>query len=366
VSRNPVWVAVDVGVALLSAGIAVGDSDSTASVESGPIAVRLAVVLWFLSISLRRFLPVICLWGAGAASAVVAAAGQPLTNLSLATALALGLVFRTRSIRAAALLAAIPTTGALAALLASPEGRSTWALAAAVHLAAAVWGATTRRAARSRAQLERLGREGAAEAERARLALDLHDAVGHAVTLMLTYAGAARLSLPAGESAARTSLGLVERAGRFAMQDLDRVLSVLRSQETPEVPLEKRLHALMEALGLETTLAFPGNDPAQPLSTPLQEAVYRIVQESLTNVLRHSCGRDVQVVVHRTRQHVRVSVTDTGPSSAAVAFRPAAGGRGLSGMAARAAELGGTVTAGPTGTGWQVEALLPVSPARVP
>jgi hypothetical protein len=93
VSRNLVWVAVDVSVALLSAGIAVGDSDSTASVESGPIAVRLAVVLWFLSISLRRFLPVTCLWGAGAATAVVAAAGQPLTNLSLATALALGLVF---------------------------------------------------------------------------------------------------------------------------------------------------------------------------------------------------------------------------------------------------------------------------------
>jgi signal transduction histidine kinase len=179
-------------VALLSAWIAVGDSDSTASVDSGPLLVRLAAALWFVAIALRRFAPATCLAAAAVATVLAAAVDEPLTNLSLASALALAMVVRTRPAAAAALLAVGPVAAALAALLTSPEGRSTWALAALVHLAAALWGVSSRRAARNRARVEQLSREQAVHAERARLALDLHDAIGHAVTRMLTCAGAAR------------------------------------------------------------------------------------------------------------------------------------------------------------------------------
>jgi signal transduction histidine kinase len=201
------------------------------------------------------------------------------------------------------------------------------------------------------------------DAERARLALDLHDAVGHAVTLMLTCAGAARLSLPPGESPARTSLNLVEQAGRSAMQDLDRVLGVLRSEDDDPASVEDRLRALVIAPGLETSLELLGGEASGPLTAEVQEAVYRVVQESLTNVLRHSSARSVQVVVHRGPHDVRVTVTDGGPSAAAGAAVRTPGGRGLRGMNARVTGLGGTLTAGPAGAGWRVDASLPVSPA---
>ncbi len=359
VSRAPLWVAVDVGVALLSAGIAVGESDSTASIGSGPVAVQLAAAAWFVAICLRRFVPATCLWLADAATVLAAAAGAPLTNLSLATALALGVVVRTRPALSAALLSAVPAGAALAALLGRPEGRGTWLLALLVHLAAVAWGVTSRRTARTAALLEQLDRERAVDAERARLALDLHDAVGHAVTVMLTYAGAARLSLPPGESAARTSLGLVEQAGRSAMQDLDRVLGMLRSEPGSEAPLEERLQALARVPGLEATLEVSADDASAPLPARVQEAVYRLVQECLTNVLRHSACRVVHVAVRRTRQQVEVTVTDAGP--ALVGAPPSTGGRGLAGMSARVSDLGGTLTAGPAGPGWTVHALLPVA-----
>jgi signal transduction histidine kinase len=365
VSRAPAWVAVDVGAALLSAWIAVGDSDTTAGVGSGPLAVRLAAALWFVTIALRRFLPATCLWVAGAATVLAAAGGGPLTNISLASALALGLVFRTRPAAAAALLSAVPASAALGALATDPDGRGTWALAALVHLAAVAWGISSRRSAHGRARLEELSRQRAVDAERARLALDLHDAVGHAVTVMLTCAGAARLALPPGESAARTSLGLVEQAGRSAMQDLDRVLGLLRPEGSGETPLEERLQTLVRTSGLEASLELPSRGTSDPLPAELQEAVYRIVQESLTNVLRHSSGRSVHVVVDRAPEQVRVTVTDGGPAAGAGPPPPAPGGRGLLGMSERVTALGGTLTAGPTGAGWRVDALLPVSPARV-
>jgi signal transduction histidine kinase len=138
------------------------------------------------------------------------------------------------------------------------------------------------------------------------------------------------------------------------------VLSVLRSEGSGQASLEERLQALVRVPGLETTLEFSGDDPTGPLPVRVQEAVYRLVQESLTNVLRHSSGRAVHVAVHRTREQVQVTVSDAGPSTATTPA-PAPGGRGLLGMKARVNELGGTLTAGPAGAGWTVHALLPTS-----
>jgi signal transduction histidine kinase len=99
----------------------------------------------------------------------------------------------------------------------------------------------------------------------------------------------------------------------------------------------------------------------------VQEAVYRIVQEALTNVVRHSGATSAEVVVQQDTDDVRVTVTDDGTASPALVasgpVREGGPGRGLAGMTARARELGGTLTAGPSPEGgWRVDAYLPLAP----
>jgi signal transduction histidine kinase len=307
VARGWPRVATDVAVAILSASVAVGESDITASVDSGPLAVRVAAALWFFCISARRFAPVTCLWLASGATVAVALTDHPLTNVSLATALALAFVLRTRPLPAALALAALPTAAALAALTTDADGRRTWWLAVLVHLGAGLYGVSSRRAAHNRAELEALSRQHAVDAERARLARDLHDAVGHAVTLMLTYAGAARLSLPRGEGPVHTALSRIEESGRAAMADLDRVLQVLDPDGSTVPALDERLRALVRIPGVRVSLRFSGTDDGASLPGAVQEAVYRIVQEALTNVVRHSGATSAEVVVQQDSDHVRVT-----------------------------------------------------------
>jgi signal transduction histidine kinase len=234
-------------------------------------------------------------------------------------------------------------------------------------VAAAVYGVSSRRAAHNRAELAELSRQHAIDAERARLARDLHDAVGHAVTLMLTYAGAARLSLADGEGPVHTALSRIEESGRAAMDDLDRVLQVLDPDGGTVPALDERLRALVRVPGVRATLRLTGPDDAASLPGAVQEAVYRIVQESLTNVVRHSGATTAQVIVHQDTDGVRVTVTDDGTASLALVASGPVGesspARGVAGMTARARELRGTLTAGPSPEGgWRVDAYLPLAP----
>ncbi|WUH97382.1 histidine kinase [Spirillospora sp. NBC_00431] len=370
------WVALDVLVAYVSATITIGDSDVTASAFHGPVVVRAAAVVWFAAIAGRRFAPATALWASAAATVATVLAGHPLTNLSAASALALTMVAQTRPRPRAARLAAVPVAAALAALAA--ESTEALVLGAVLHGGALLagegarsrWEAATALRAHEAERAEALRRRALA-GERARMARELHDAVGHAVTVMVTHAGAARLSLAPGAEHAdvRRSLGSIEDVGRAALGDLDRVLGLLDETGSPNPPdLAAALRGLVAGLppGLRADLTVDGALP--PLGEPVAQTLYRIVQESLTNVVRHASAGTVQILVARDGDGVRLTVTDDGtPGPSRPAGVRGASARGLAGMRERAAGLGGTCQAGPApdGGGWRVEARVPLTARAV-
>ncbi|MGC0273137.1 sensor histidine kinase [Pseudactinotalea sp. Z1739] len=206
----------------------------------------------------------------------------------------------------------------------------------------------------------------ATAAERARIAREMHDVVAHSLAVVISQADGGRYAAAGDPGAAEAALSTIAESGRTALADLRRILGVLREGGAgPEfVPqpgtddLDTLLTPVRQA-GLQVSLERSGTPRPVPASTGL--SVYRIVQESLTNVLKHA-GPGAQVRVHLGWHptHLEVWVIDDGYGAAA----PPGGGHGLSGMRERATMAGGDLTAGPGPTGgWQVHARLPVPPA---
>ncbi|WP_161801049.1 sensor histidine kinase [Kitasatospora griseola] len=347
------WVALDGVVAWASAGIAVGGAGWTASLDHGTVASRIAVVVWFAALVGRRIVPVGALWAGAAATVAVVLAGDPVTNLSLASALPLVVLGRSRPPVVAAALAAVPVAAVLAALSTRPG----FVLVCVVHAASAAVGVATRlrleRAEQRRRTAAELRAERLISDERARMARELHDAVGHAVTVMVTHAGAARLCLPGGPPEVRVALERIERVGRDAMTDLDRVLGLLR----PVPPLVHALRALLADLPPHLSPTLELDDAADRLTERQTEAFRRIVQESLTNTLKHSTATATTVRLAAAPDALRLTVTDNGSPTPGSSHRTSH--RGLASMHRRAAALGGTLTAGPVADGWRVEVELP-------
>lgn len=216
-----------------------------------------------------------------------------------------------------------------------------------------------------------------AAAERSRVAREMHDIVGHNLSVMVSVAdGAAVLAAHRGEDSA-DALRILGDTGRQAMGELRRVLGVLREGQDDERLLEPQpgirdldpLLARVRAAGVPVVFRTVGDLDA--LGSGVQLAVYRIVQEALTNTLKHAgAGAAAEVGVTAEAGTVRVRVTDTGvPAGPPVRTEPEPGdddpGHGLVGIRQRAALYGGTVTIGPrdTGHGWIVDALLDAPPA---
>ncbi|MEU9284665.1 sensor histidine kinase [Streptomyces sp. NPDC048275] len=353
VERGPLWVLLDVVVAYLSAAIAVGPSDHTASVWSGSVVERGSAVVWFMAIAGRRYAPGCALWAGAAATVAASASGAPITNVSLATALALTSVVQSRPPRRALEIAALPLVAVAAVLVGESDA---FVPAVALHTMAWLVG----RAGRSRRETEEALRardsERAVAAERTWMARELHDAVGHAVTVMVTHAGAARLTLGDDRSPVREALSRIEEVGRGAMTDLDRVLGLL----TDTYNCEAALRALVAQLppGVTAELRLPAPAVLGDLAPAVAEAVRRVVQESLTNVVRHARPAHAVVRVEVVAGDVRVTVTDDGTGTEPAPF---SGGRGLTGMRERVGRLGGTLEAGPAEDGgWCVRALIPL------
>lgn len=218
-----------------------------------------------------------------------------------------------------------------------------------------------RELAAERAQAERY----AVAAERARIARELHDVVGHAVSLMTVQAGAERLTLERSAAPARPEtaqvLGQIEQTGRRTMQEMRRMLDVLRAAD-PETDLAPQpglagldqLVAQFRATGLEVTVRAEGA-PAE-LSPGADISAYRIVQQALTNVLQHAGAERATVsVVHRPTE-VEIAVEDDGIGRTAQQRH----GHGITGMRERVTLFGGTLEAGPGAAGgWRVVARLP-------
>jgi signal transduction histidine kinase len=214
----------------------------------------------------------------------------------------------------------------------------------------------------------------AVEDERARIARELHDVVAHGLSVIVVQAVAERRSLNgAGGSDAEVdagsidaALGSIEKAGRDALVDLRRLLGLLRrTDEPPALAPQPGLAQLDELLatardaGLRVEVDVSGD--RSPLPPGLDLTAYRIVQEALTNVLKHANARCVRVAVAFQRSHLDLEVSDDGSANGASPISADGAGHGLIGMRERAKVFGGTISAGTSpGGGWTVHARLPV------
>ncbi|MEU9208087.1 histidine kinase [Streptomyces sp. NPDC048415] len=193
--------------------------------------------------------------------------------------------------------------------------------------------------------------------ERSRIARELHDSIGHALTVAVVQAGAARA---AGDPAfTDRALGAIEDTGRAALEDLDRVLGVLREAERPASsrPTLTEADRLLESArtsGAKVDAEVRG--PVESVPGPVSREGYRILQESLTNVLRHAGGVPVRV-----RIEVRDGLLGLEVRNPLTADIPGPGrGSGLRGIRERAALLGGRARTGPHEGDWQVHVELPL------
>jgi len=212
----------------------------------------------------------------------------------------------------------------------------------------------------------RLVAEQAAADERARIARELHDVVAHSVSVMVVQASGVRRLLKEEQHRERDALLSVEQIGRQALTEMRRMLGVMRTDGdqvpslTPQPGLQhlERLIAQVEEAGLPVTLRVEGRRPELPPGIDL--SAYRIVQEGLTNALKHSRGGHAEVVVRYVDDSVQLEITDDG-----VGANGDGAGHGLVGMRERVALYGGTLTAGPRdGGGFVLRAELPVEARR--
>jgi signal transduction histidine kinase len=204
--------------------------------------------------------------------------------------------------------------------------------------------------------------------ERTRIARELHDVVAHSLTVMVALADGARAASGTDPAGAERALDALTETGRSALADMRRVLGVLRDpsddaplEPEPDVGLEELIERFRTA-GLPTRLVRRGALDQLPIA--VRRSMWRIVQESLTNVLRHAPGSpfvlvELERLIDERGDRVEVRITnELGP----VAVDAAVGtGRGILGMRERAASLGGSVEAGAHERGWQVRAVLPLA-----
>ncbi|MES4905717.1 MULTISPECIES: histidine kinase [unclassified Streptomyces] len=234
----------------------------------------------------------------------------------------------------------------------------------------------TRLSTLEREQAEALHR--AVEHERARIARELHDVVTHNVSVMVIQAGAARKIMKTAPDQAGEALLAVEAGGRAAMTELRHVMGLLTmaSEDEPTGGAEDladpgaelapqpglgRLDALVGRVrdaGLPVDLTVTGPPPRE-IPSGIELAVYRVVQEALTNTVKHASGATASVTVEYGAEQLRVEVTDTGGHPGAGAAT--GNGRGLIGLRERLAVYDGTLTTGRRLTGgYRVEALIPL------
>ena len=228
------------------------------------------------------------------------------------------------------------------------------------------------RQAQARAELLRA--QAAAQtamAERLRIARELHDIVAHSIGIIAIQAGAGHRVFDASPDQARDALAAIEAASRETLSGLRRMMTGLRraDQETGpgQAPLGpapgladiEQLAAMTREAGVKVEVDWRSS--RQPLPADIDLSAFRIIQEAVTNVVRHAGTDECQVVIDQQGGQLSIEVTDSGRGG-----RSAATGYGITGMRERAALLGGDFSAGPRpGGGFRVAARLPVhAPAR--
>lgn len=336
------------------------------------------VALTALPLAVRRRYPLATFWAVVSAALLVAHAATWITVLTCAIA-AYGAVAHSRN-RVPAVVSLV-----LAAVLAGvafrdvAPGLPTWLGPFVVLLSAGVCASFVRfwrqqlRVSRHRlTELQRSQEEAtrrAVELERARIAGELHDVVTHNVSVMLIQAGAARRVMDAEPEQSKQALLEVEASGRAAMAELRHVMGLLAGPESgrpdghgdglePQPGLQQ-LDALLErvrAAGVPVSVAL--SPPPGSLPPGVDLAAYRVVQEALTNTIKHAAGAAASVEIGHDGHWMEIEVTDTGGAPAE--HSGTGHGRGLIGLRERLAVYGGTLDAGRrAGGGYRLMARLP-------
>jgi signal transduction histidine kinase len=197
--------------------------------------------------------------------------------------------------------------------------------------------------------------------ERGRIARELHDVIAHNVSMMVVQAGAAARVLTSDEPEVRSALATIADTGRQTIDEMRSLLGILRSDAHDDLGLSPQpglaeiatLTQGLDRAGIPVTWRIEGEP--RPLPQGLDLSAYRILQEALTNSLKHAPGARVEVVVRYGDEVLEVDVTDFGGTRSE---KPTVGGHGLVGMQERAAMFGGRITARRTADGFRVTATL--------
>jgi signal transduction histidine kinase len=362
----PVFAAASVAEALLAGGV------------HDRAGVSVCALFWSLPYALRRWNPAVPPFvAAGALVALGLVGGEGTADLSmpflaaLLTAVSFGLMPDERQ-RIAGWCAVVGAAAVIDYESSSAFSDFFWTtliLSIAWFFGVAL-GKRTAQARELRARVEReRGRvasaaEEAAAEERTRITRELHDVVAHSVSVMVVQASGVRRLLTPEQEREREALLAVEQIGREALAEMRRMLGVMRSGEAqppslaPQPGLKSLDHliAQIEEAGLPVTLHVEGERAVLPPGIDL--SAYRIVQEALTNALKHAAGAHADVTVRYGSDRLELEIADDGPGSA---NGNAMEGHGLVGMRERVALYGGTLEAGPRdGGGFVLRAQLPV------
>nr|WP_107120521.1 sensor histidine kinase [Streptomyces antibioticus] len=332
------------------------------------LVVAAGLLLW------RHRYPVVVVFGTAAATMLYLGAGYPYGPVFVAVAVAcfsavvaghrtaawtaIGLLWVGQSLVAHWLYQWLPPSGDQAAAWGSEGVVAAWAVA----IVAVAELARIRREqwARERAERAQAARRRADE-ERLRIARELHDVLAHSISVINVQAGVGLALLDSDPEQARTALTTIKAASKEALGEVRQVLDTLRTPgDAPRAPapgLDRLPELVEQAASTGLTVTVEGTVPKLSPGTDL--AAFRIVQEALTNVVRHSGSRHARVHVDSgDGTTLRLRIDDDGPATGADA---GGSGNGLAGMRERAAALGGTIEAGPRPDGgFRVLAALPL------
>jgi len=374
------------GLLLVVVMLSIFGGDTSAQGVTYRDANALAVILGVLSavpVAWRRVKPLPALVVVGIAAVAYEAIGFPESATSVGVMICLYSVAAHCDRRRSIIGAVYTAFGTLAVFLTARWGVNAGNIVSNVVIFATAWilGDNLRNRRAYLAGLEdraaRLEREQAEQArravadERTRIARELHDVVAHNVSVMVVQAGAARRTIERDPDKARVALTSVEETGRQALDEMRRLLGVLRTEDDateqrapqPSVNDLDSLVAHVRDAGLPVELVVEGEP--RPLMSGVDMSAYRIVQEALTNSLKHAGPARAHVMLRYGDHDLCLEVVDDGRGLAADAPASNGGGHGLVGMRERVALFGGELKAGPRkGGGYAVSARIPLEPVR--
>jgi signal transduction histidine kinase len=347
------WRAVLAGCVLVALSPTFFLAPATASAPvARAVAIALAVVqaaaMWWMPV--RPVLVTGVVLVAGAITTVFFPAIGPGVSLIVLSTLAWR---REARVSLWGLAGAVVAYGAVSLATGHWTGVALWFAAA---LLAWSWGALSRAwEARRRAEARRAVLE-----ERARIGRELHDVLAHTVSVMVVQAAAADDIFELDPTKARMAVRQVEASGRQALSELRGFLKTVGDEPSPRLADLTQLASSLSTTGLRVTIRQEEQEGGHVLGPAVEASVYRIVQESLTNILRHAQAANADVLVRVGPEHVEVEVTDDGHGRGRLTG--AGSGQGIIGMRERARLLKGTFEAGSREDGgFRVYARLPVN-----